>query len=166
MDDFYIEQIVAKKGSPLDAVLKGIWIGLTAVTLVGGVLFGQPILLVLGLVVGFGGNYFVLPMLKIEYEYLYMSKELSVDKILDQQKRKKAGSYSLSNMEIMARVDDYRIKDMDSRVEKTLDYSSRREDADRFAIIINDKGLTKLVIEPDERLLKAIKDQFPRKVFL
>ena len=41
------------------------------------------------------GAYFANMYASIEYEYLYVDKEISVDKVLAKSKRKKAGSYTL-----------------------------------------------------------------------
>lgn len=165
MDDFYIEQIVPRKPSPLMPVVKTIWIALTIALFFGGFISRSGVLLIAGLVVAFGGYYFILPNFSVEYEYLYMSRELSVDKILDKQKRKKFDSWDLTNMEIMAPLDSYRLKEYENRQTTLVNVSSGREDASRYVIIINDKKNTRLVIEPNDELLKAISDQFPRKVF-
>lgn len=165
MDDFYIEQIVNGKKRPFALFEKALWIVLSIFLIGVGTLFMLWYCTILGLVVAFGGYYFYLPMLSVEYEYLYMSKELSVDKILNKEKRKKGPSFNLVNMELMAPAGSHRLDSYYQRKCDRLDFSSDNADADKYVIVINDKKNYMVTIEPNEELLKAISNQFPRKVF-
>lgn len=60
----------------------------------------------------------------IEYEYLYLDKEISVDKVMAKSRRKKMGSYNLEQMEIFAPLNSHRLDSYKNRQMKTLDYSS------------------------------------------
>lgn len=166
MDDFYIEQVVKKKDSPLAGVVKAVWGALTFSLFAGGLLSGAALLLIIGLVVGMGGYYFVLPLLSVEYEYLYLTKELSVDKILNKEKRKKCGNWSLTNMEIMAREGSDELKGYEKRECTTYNFTSGKPSDSRYVIILNDQRLTRIIFDPNEAMLKGIRDQFPRQVKL
>ena len=54
-------------------------------------------------------DYFYLPRLSVEFEYLYVNGELDIDRIFSQSRRKRAASYELSNMEIMAPFSSHRL---------------------------------------------------------
>ena len=51
----------------------------------------------------------------LEYEYLYLDKELSVDKIMAKSKRKRVGTYSLDRMEVFAPVYSYHLDNFKNR---------------------------------------------------
>ena len=102
---------------------------------------------------------------KIEYEYSYCDREMDVDAIYSQNTRRHKATYDLNKMEAMVRINGSKMKEFAGRNLKTIDYSSGiRENKDSVYAIFYD-GTTKLLIEPDEKLLEAIKYMFPRKVF-
>ena len=93
MSDLYIELLVKKKKTSTDTLLKVLMIGATVIFVLGGILF-NPIILLLAVVMGVV-DYFKLPSLDLEYEYLYVNGELDIDKIMSKQKRKRVGSYDM-----------------------------------------------------------------------
>ena len=100
MSDLYIELLVKKKKTSTDTLLKVLMIGATVIFVLGGILF-NPIILLLAVVMGVV-DYFKLPSLDLEYEYLYVNGELDIDKIMSKQKRKRVGSYDMKKVEIVA----------------------------------------------------------------
>ena len=111
------------------------------------------------------GAYFVYLNASIEYEYLYVDKEISIDKVLAKSRRKKAGSYSLEQMEIFAPLNSHRLDSYRNRQLKTQDYSSgiAAQPEKRYMMIWN--GDTKIILEPNAEMVKAIQSVAPRKVF-
>ena len=102
---------------------------------------------------------------EIEYEYLYLDRELSIDKVLAKSRRKKAGSYSLEQMEIFAPLNSHRLDSYKNRQMKTVDYSSgiAAQPERRYMMIWN--GDTKIILEPNTEMVKAVQRIAPRKVF-
>ena len=90
MSDVYVECLIQAKASPLGKFFKFI---LIAVAVVLGIMsVGGILVAVLGAVAAGVGAYFVHLNTDIEYEYLYLDKELSVDKVMAKSKRKSCGS--------------------------------------------------------------------------
>lgn len=166
MDDFYVEQVVAKKSGMKESLIKTGMCVLTGVLIIGGLFLRNMILMGVGAGVAVIGFIFVIPALSVEFEYLYLTKELTVDKIFSKEKRKNAGSWNLSKMEIMAPANSYRLKDYDNRQFVCYDFSSNEKPDDCYVIFINGEKFTKLIIEPNEELLKGIRNHFPRQVFM
>ena len=163
MSESYVELLVARKPSVAMRFLKMLMIMLKVafvlllITLPGVVgLFLAAIAVV--------GAYFANMYASIEYEYLYVDKEISVDKVLAKSKRKKAGSYTLDQMEIMAPLGSHRLDSYKNRQLKTVDYSSGevQQPEKRYMMVMND---CQVILEPNEIMLKAIQDVAPRKVF-
>ena len=162
MNEAFVEWIVARKTKPTDIVIKGVSIGVTVVLLVIGLMY--PLFLILGVAAG-ALCYFLLPNLDLEYEYLYIDKTLQIDKIMSKQKRRKVVEYDMNKMEIFAGEKAYQLDEFKNRQMKTFDFSSGEENANRYILIINEGETKRIILEPNEEMVKMIKGQFPRKVF-
>ena len=99
----------------------------------------------------------------MEYEYLYISKELSVDRIYNKERRKKMGSWDLTNMEIMAPEGSGALWINKDKKSVVKDFTSQTEGGQVYVIIMKDKDSTRIRFEPDSDILRAIKSQFPRQ---
>lgn len=111
------------------------------------------------------GAYFLNMYTDLEYEYLYLDKELSVDKIMAKSKRKRVGTYSLDRMEVFAPVYSYHLDNFKNRQVKEKDYSIGEvlQPDGRYAMYY--EGGEKILLSPNEELVKVLKNMAPRKVF-
>ncbi len=167
MSDLYTEVMVAKKPSGKDQLIKGVLITFTVLFALAGLVL-IPFLLIGAIILGIV-DYIFLPRLNVEFEYLYVNGELDVDRIFSKSRRKRAASYDLSSMEIMApwnshRLDSYK----NNRSLKKVDFSSgiSGEGHKPYGFVISNKNQMELVIfEPNEVMLKDIRSKMPRKVF-
>lgn len=163
MNDCYVECLVARKSNPALSFLKILLYGVAAALAVAGIIgfwiaFIPAVLLAVL-------AYFVLPMMDLEFEYLYMNKEISVDKIMAKEKRKTVANIDLNKMEVMAPFNSHELDSFKARNLKINDYSSKLPDAKPFAIVYQTANSQEIaLIEPNEAMLKAIKSVFPRKV--
>lgn len=165
MGDLYSEVLVKKRTTGTDRLKKAGLILLTAaaafVALFLNVWFIAAVI-ALGL-----ACFFLLPAFDVEFEYLLVNRELDIDKIFSQSRRKKAEEFHLEEMELFApvkspRLDRYR----DNRQLRVKDYSSQNGAKGVYAMIIRDnQGGCKVLLEPDEAMLDAMKKTFPNKVF-
>ena len=164
MSETYVECLVARKSSMLMTFLKFFLIMMAVVLLLFGVGTAYVVPLILGIVAGVGA-YFATMNADIEYEYLYVDKEISIDKVLAKSKRKKAGTYSVEQMEIFAPLNSHRLDSYRNRDTKTVDYSSGIESQPerRYMMVCN--GGIRVILEPNEALIKAVQTVAPRKVF-
>lgn len=162
MSETYVECLVAKSGSPLLRFLKVLFIMLTVVFILIGLVFIPGLFVAIATGVA---AYFFYMNADVEYEYLYLDREVSVDKVMAKSRRKKAGSYSLEKMEVFAPLNSHRLDSYRNRQLKTLDYSSgvAAQPERRYMMIWN--GDTKIILEPNAEMVKAIQTVEPRKVF-
>ena len=163
MNDTYVECMVARKSSPLKGVLKYVIYILAVIsglsTLMGYIIFLVP-LVIFGLLA-----WFVVPGFDLEYEYLYLDREISIDKIMSKQKRKRVRTLELNKMEKMCPINSHELDSYKSRNVKVSDYSSGTDGAKVWVIVYTGKDGEELVwIEPNEEMLKAVKSVYPRKV--
>lgn len=162
MDERYIEQIVKKKDSPFNGLIKSglILVGVLLFFLgVGTMRMGFAMIGILFFV----ALYFITPYLSVEYEYLYVSKEISVDKILNKENRKKMGNWELTNLELFVSIESDRLKEYENKKYTVLDFTSREADARVYVMIINDKKPVRIHFEPNDELIYMIKSNFPRQ---
>lgn len=164
MVDSYVECLVSVKKNNMALVLKIFVYTLCGICLLGAMLFGATILFIVGLALAAVG-YFLCPPSEIEYEYFYMDKELSIDKIIAKQKRKKVVSYDLSKMEKMCPLNSHELDAYKNRNIAVKDFSSKMPESKPFVIVFRDDKAENLIyIEPNKELMTAIKNNFPRKV--
>lgn len=83
----YVECMVKKKANGLMSALKVLLIGIAVITGLLGFM-GLIVFLIIAVVAGVGA-YFVSLNANLEYEYLYVDKQLTVDKIMARTRRKK-----------------------------------------------------------------------------
>lgn len=121
-------------------------------------------LIMLLLAILFGvAMYFARMNTNLEFEYLYVDRELTIDKIMAQEKRKTVIKVNMERLDVLAPLGSYRLDDYKNRLGKTADYSSGRKDAKRYMLVY--EGQSAMIIEPGEQMVRMIKNNMPRKVF-
>lgn len=162
MNETYVEWLVKRKTPAYMTLLKILTIMLTVCfVLLGFFLLPAMIIAVL---LGVAA-YFVYLNSDVEYEYLYVDKELTVDKVMAKSRRKRVATYDLGKIEILAPIKSWHLDNYKNRTDKTVDYSSREEKQPdrRFAFFYD--GKQRVLIEPNEEMIKAMQTVAPRKVF-
>ena len=162
MNETYVEWLVKRKTPAYMTLLKILTIMLTVCfVLLGFFLLPAMIIAVL---LGVAA-YFVYLNSDVEYEYLYVDKELTVDKVMAKSRRKRVATYDLGKIEILAPIKSWHLDNYKNRTDKTVDYSSGEEKQPdrRFAFFYD--GKQRVLTEPNEEMIKAMQTVAPRKVF-
>lgn len=163
MNETYVECLVAKGVSTGAKFLRILLVMLTVgFALIG--MIGFIIALPVALVLGFAA-WFVYLHTDTEYEYLYLDKEIKVDKILNKSKRKRAGVYEVERIEVFAPVNSYHLDNYKNRQVKVVDYSSGKEQQPEVRYAFYYDGGEKVILEPSPEFIKAVQNIAPRKVF-
>jgi len=163
MNETYVECLVERKTSGGMKFLKYFLISLAVLLGIGSLLLNIAIGLVLAIVIGVAA-YFVNTYSNIEYEYLYVDKQISVDKVLAKSKRKAVAKYDVDKMEILAPLNSHQLDSYKNRQVKTIDYSSGVEQKPEVRYVFYYDGKEKVIIQPSEEFIKAIYNVAPRKV--
>lgn len=164
MNETYVECLVKKKTPTYLTFIRTLLNVLT----VCFALIGLGLLLIPALVIAIvlgAIAYFVNLNSKLEYEYLYVDKELTVDKILAKTKRKRVAVFEVDKMEIVAPVKSWHLDNYKNRNEKAADYSSGEVKQPDTRYVFFYEGRQKVIFEPNEDLIKALQLAAPRKVF-
>lgn len=163
MSETYVECLVKHKNSMAALLLK--W-ALIAITVVFGLLglLGAWVPLLIAIVTGVCA-YIVSMRSDLEYEYLYLDKEITIDKIMRQTKRKKVEVLEIDRMEIIAPFHSHQLDSYRNRQLKTVDYSIGEEKKPDLRYVMYYNGERRIILSPSPELLKAIRTVAPRKVF-
>ncbi len=162
MSDVYVECLVSAKKSVTAKILTVVLI--VAAVLSFLVMFILPIAILPAALAGIGA-YFANLYSNVEYEYLYLDKEITVDKILAQSKRKRVAAYSLDRMEIFAPIKSWHLDNFKNRNVKVADYSIGQELQPDERYVMYYEGGMKVIFSPSAEMVKALKNAAPRKVF-
>lgn len=164
MRDEIVEVLVKCKTNFALSVAKVLLYVLCAVAVVLGMLSGAFALILLAAVFG-GAGYFAGVYSQVEYEYVYCDKELDIDVIYSQSKRKNVMNIDLGKMEAFVRTSSAKMDNFNGRQFAAVkDFSTKNKETanDVFALIYD--GNLKILIEPNEKLINAIYYVAPSKV--
>jgi hypothetical protein len=163
MNETYVECMVKRKPNLGIKLLYAALVALTALLVLWGLVAGFLFLVIGGVFAAL--TYYVYLNSEIEYEYIYVDRQLSVDKVLNRSRRKKVAAYDLERMEILAPIASYQLDSYKNRTAQVVDYSSgeKKEPDPRFSLYYD--GKTQIVFEPSPEMVKAIAMVAPRKVF-
>lgn len=168
MSDLYTEIIVKRKKTAKDTILKALLIALTVLAVLAALFTTLGLIAFVVAVVLAIADYFLIPTFDLEFEYLYVNGELDIDKIMSKQKRKRVYSADIKKLEIMAPTKSHALDSYNRRQDlKTYDFSSRDEQNSSYTMIIKgEKGLERVIFEPNDVILKDMKRIAPREVNL
>lgn len=165
MNESYKELLVKKERGIMQNFLRFICIVPTVLLMFAAFLFANIILFIFAVICGVA-DYFVFLFTDIEYEYLYIDKEISVDKIMAKTRRKKAGAIDIGKIEIAAPAGSHQLDSYKNRqVKKTIDYSAGHDIPGQKLYIVYYEGNQKYMFNFDDDFVKAIKGIIPRKIF-
>jgi len=163
MNETYVEFMIKRKPNLVMKFLKTLSLLLTILLILFGLVGGLPFLLAGAAFAGV--TYFVGLYTEIEYEYLYLDRQITIDKVLNQSRRKKVAVFEIDKMEILAPYNSYQLDGFKNRTAEIKDYSSGiiNQPDTRYIMFYN--GKMKIIFEPNAEMVKAISMIAPRKVF-
>lgn len=166
MNDTYVEILVKKQPKTWYSFVKGLFLFSSIwVFAVLGLLQVNVIFIVLGVLL-FVATYFIFQELDLEYEYLYVNGDLTVDKIMGKSTRKQCVNITMDQIEVVAPVKSFHLSEYKNSKASVLDYSSGKADAVLYEMYFRGKkGLTKMIFEPNDKMLEGMRMLSPRKVF-
>lgn len=163
MGDSYVECLVSRDRNTMHYVLRIVMYVLAGVCLLLAIM-GIAIALIGAIAFAVIGT-FVCPNPDLEFEYLLIGRDLSIDKIIAKSKRKTVDNLDLNKMEFMCPINSHELDSYKNKKTPMKDYSSCKADAKVYAIAYHDeKGDSLVCIEPNAEFIAAIKTIMPRKV--
>ncbi len=171
--DIFVEQLVKKKrdGKDMLKIILSIVGAFVIIALLGLLSAFIPfigmfmLIAVVGLIYGL---YLMITSVNLEYEYVFTSGELDVDKVINARKRKHMTSFDVEDMEVFAdkSYSEFGRYMENPRIEKLWACVDREGDDLCFAVY-NSGGASKMLLfSPNEKIREGIRAMAPRKVFL
>ncbi|MCL1998110.1 MAG: DUF6106 family protein [Turicibacter sp.] len=163
--DVFNEQMVKKRPTTRDTLLKiGIVLLSTVLALVF-VLSIPTIGLLIACAIIFGG-YVLVGRLNKEYEYALTNGELDIDIIYNRSSRKRVFTGLIKDFEMMSPLNSPENQSVFSTASERHDYSSGVAADKAYIFLAHHKGKKiAVIIEPNEELLEAISKFMPRSKF-
>ena len=165
MNESYKELLVKKDNGAKEMVIRGISVIPTVLFGLLTLLTGNPILFIAAIVFGVV-DYLVFQWTDIEYEYLYLDKEISVDKIMAKTRRKKVTTIAVDKIEIMAPEKSYQLDSYRNRQVKVTDLSASHDLPEEKLYWVYYEGNQKFLMNFSDDFARTIKGMAPRKVFM
>ena len=163
MNETYVECLVKSRTNVLVKLAKIVLIMLSVIFLLMfmvGMWIGFIALIVSGIGAYLAGMYS-----DVEYEYLYLDRELCIDRILGKSRRKRIATYSLDRIEILAPIKSWHLDNVKKRQCKTVDYSIKMEEKPDRRYVMYYEGNNKVILSPSPEMITAMRNVAPRKVF-
>lgn len=162
MGDTYIEQMV-KRVTPLYLVIaKWLLIVLECFLVLTGMMFFDVLIIIIAVAFGFG-IYFLTRRWDLEFEYIYQNGELVIDKIMSKAARKRVCTIDVQSMELMFKGTDHP-EARAFRDFKVKNFTTRCHDDRVYTIVVGGSQNVKVLFEPNEEIVAAIRMIAPRKV--
>lgn len=165
MNDSYKELLIKKESGLKEKAMRVAALVPTIVSALLTLLTGNMIIFLIAVAFGIL-DYFVFQWTDIEYEYLYLDKEITIDKIMGKQRRKRVATLAVDKIEILAPQKSYQLDSYKNRQVKAVDYSAGQDLPEQKLYHMFYDGNQKFILNLDEEFAKTIKGIAPRKVFL
>ena len=163
MDAALYELLVARQNQMKTRLVKALIITLIIVVAAIMIVF-FPTFLPIVIILGALAYFFVLPKFNVEYEYTLLQQDFDIDIIYNKTSRKSANTIDLREAELIAPATSSRVAAF--KTTAILDYSTQNPNDNPYAIIIPlNKNLTKILIQPDEGMIKLLRNVAPRVTF-
>lgn len=163
MNESYAEFLVKRKTPVYAPILTGL-LGLLTAVMILAALSGNVIAIIGMFVMGFL-TYLSFRNARVEFEYLFVTGIFSVDKVLGQAKRKKTFECTIDDIQLVAPTGSDHLNEYKVQNEKVLDCSSKAEHAKTYTMIVRSGAeSTRLIFEPNDKMLQCLYQAAPRKV--
>ncbi len=163
MNDSYAEWLIKRKTPFYAHIINAVMAVFTGISVV--LAFTTNVLaVILMFVVGFAA-YILYRNSRVEYEYLYVDGQLTIDKILGKAKRKKAWEGTMDDIQVIAPSDSFVLNDYRSGQMKILDFSSQIPGSKTYTAVVQTKaGQERIIFEPNDKMIQCFRQSSPRKV--
>lgn len=166
MTNTYQEFLIAQKQSALNKAVGFTLVGLAVLSVVSA-LFVSPFFFIGTVACGVLSYVLYFRKTVVEFEYTYMDKELRVDRIYNQSKRKQVDVFDLNKAEILAPEKSYHLDNYKNRDVSISDYSTDEEDTEEVKnYVMFYEGKRKILFSFNKDIIEAIRTGIPSKVKL
>ena len=164
MNEAYVECLVKGKKN-IKAQAGMVALVVLAVLIVVVAFFLGRLWIALFAIAASAGAYFLSAYIGVEYEYLYLDKEITIDRIYNQEKRKRVEVISFDKIEVVAPIKSYHLDKFGKVSNSARDYSIGVEEKPDRRYVIFLENRQQIIFSPNEDMVRVMKNAVPRKVF-
>lgn len=163
MKDIYIEWMVKKERNFLHKLLRALSVVLAVFCFLLFAMTANIIFFIATVAMGVAA-YFAFTHTDVEYEYIYITGEFCIDRILAKSRRKRAEKLDVERIEIVAPLNAPRLGGYAHKNYREYDYTSgvRTQHSHIFVMYCEGK---KILFEPSREMMDALKGTLPHKVY-
>lgn len=162
MNDSYAEWLIKRKVPFYAYILNAVLSVITAISVI--LAFTTGVLAVILMFACAGALYLSYRNTRLEFEYLYVDNQLSVDKILGRAARKKFFECNMEEIQIIAPSDSHVLNEYRGNA-RIIDASSHQAGVKTYTAVVQKKGeIRKLVFEPSDKMMECFRRSAPRKI--
>ncbi len=165
MNESYKELLVKQENGAKEKAMRVGSVVVTVLCAVWAVLTFDIVMFIFAAILGIL-DYFIFLWTDVEYEYLYLDREISVDKIMAKNKRKRVAVLSVDKIEILAPYSSHELDSYRNRSVKATNYSAGQDLPDAKLYAMYYEGNQMYLLNLEEEFTKAVKSIAPRKVFM
>ncbi len=164
MRDVYVEWMVSKKRSFMDNFMRVLGV---VVAVISFLLFSLTanIICFLITVAGVAFCYFAFTYTNVEYEYIFITGEFAIDRILSKAKRKRIEKFDVERIEVIAPLKSPRLGGFENKKYREYDYTSGERTQNSHIFVMYAEG-KKILFEPSKEMFDALRDVLPHKVHM
>ena len=160
MTDFLIEQLVKKNATAKDNLKKTGLFLVTALSVLLVFIIPYAVWVTMILVIV---DYILIRRMDVEYEYIYYNGDLDIDKIMNKESRKRVFSTKMDDVIVIAPSGTQEV--LGYEILKAIDLSTCTPGNKTYELVTTFKGeKVRVIFEPNEKMLEAMKNDAPRKV--
>ena len=111
-------------------------------------------------------TWYTYQLTKVEFEYLFLDHDLTVDRILNKARRKQMWTGSVRDIECLAPADSDAVRAYSHKKRTAYDFSTAQEKDRHYKLFVKrGAGLDELCLTPNEELLEILRMELPAYVF-
>lgn len=162
MDNFY-EQLVSTEKPAKYTLAKTMVYVLVALALASSFI-GQMLLSILFLALA-GGLFFIKKNFFLEYEYVFTNGEIDIDKIFEMKSRKRAITFSIKEIELLAIENSDAVKNFSNKPSKILSlFPENTKSKIYVAMVTGGAERVQIRFTPDEKFIECCFKYNPKAV--
>lgn len=165
MESNYVDVIVRRNIRYIDILARFLWIAAT----VWGTILIFPyngMLMIFYLCGNITLMYFFWNYYKLDYEYVYCDGQIDFDLVRNNSKRKHRLRVNLENAQLLAPADSEKVINFRG-IDTVEAYVSSKSSPRIYALIVKKQDkMMKILMEPNKKMLKLMRNKMPRKVEL
>jgi len=164
MSEAYKELLIKQKENGRDKVIGFTMAAIAGLSCAAAILF-HPLAFIPAILFAILSYVLYFRKMHVEYEYIYMDKELRIDRIYNQSKRKRVATLDLSKLDIMAKKGSSALSSHEGRDCKTMDFSTGMPDTEELqTYVMYYSGTERYLLSLSDEVVKTMRVTMPHKI--